>query len=59
MSILGVLIALIIVGVILYVVNRIPMDATIKLIANAIVLILVLIWVLQVFGLLPGHLRLT
>jgi uncharacterized membrane protein len=56
MSILGILIVLIIIGVILYVVNSvIPMDPKIKLIANVVVIIAVLIWLLQAFGLVDGR----
>lgn len=50
-----ILLLLIIIGVILYVVNAvIPMDSKIKLILNAVVIIFVLIWLLQAFGLV-GH----
>lgn len=51
MSILTILLVLIFVGVILYLINRyIPMDATIKNILNIAVIIVVIIWLLKVFG---------
>jgi hypothetical protein len=44
---------LIVVGVLLWLVNTyIPMDAKIKSILNAVVVICVVIWLLQVFGLI-------
>jgi uncharacterized membrane protein YhaH (DUF805 family) len=52
MSLLGVILILIVVGVVLYLVNNyLPMDIKIKKILNIVVVILVIIWVLQVFGL--------
>jgi hypothetical protein len=44
---------LIVIGVILWVVNTyIPMDATIKKILNVVVVLFVIFWLLQAFGLL-------
>jgi hypothetical protein len=44
--------ALIVVGVLLWLVNRfIPMQGTIKSIVNAVVVIAVVVWLLNVFGL--------
>ena len=55
MSLLTIVIVLIVVGVLLYVVNRyIPMDGKIKSILNAVVVIAVIVWLLQVFGLLSS-----
>ena len=43
---------LIVVGVLLWLVNRfIPMQATIKSILNAVVVIVVVLWILNIFGL--------
>jgi hypothetical protein len=48
-----VIIVLLVVGVLLWLVNTyIPMDGKIKSILNAVVVIAVVIWLLQVFGLL-------
>jgi hypothetical protein len=48
-----VLLVLIVVGVLLWLVNRfIPMQSTIKGILNGIVIIVVVLWLLQIFGLL-------
>lgn len=50
---INVLIALLVLGVILWLVNAfIPMDAKIKQIMNIVVVIAVIIWLLKVFGLL-------
>ena len=49
--ILSVLLTLVVVGVLLWLVNLIPMQSTIKSILNTIVVIIVVLWLLQVFGL--------
>ncbi len=52
MPLLQILIVLIVVGVLLWLVNRfIPMQGTIKSILNAVVVIGVVLWLLNVFGL--------
>jgi len=52
MPLLQIVIALIVVGVLLWLVDRfIPMQATIKSIVNAVVVIAVVVWLLNVFGL--------
>jgi hypothetical protein len=53
MPIIQVIIALIVVGVVLWLINTyIPMDAKIKGILNAVIVIAVIVWLLQVFGVL-------
>jgi hypothetical protein len=53
MPLIQVVLVLIVVGVILGLINRfIPMAGSIKSILNAIVVIAVVLWLLQVFGLL-------
>lgn len=55
MSLIGLLITLIVVGVILWLVNTyVPMDSKIKSIMNAVVVIVVILWLLSVFGVLPA-----
>ena len=52
MPLIQILITLIVVGVLLWLVNRfIPMASTIKSILNAVVVIGVVVWLLNVFGL--------
>jgi hypothetical protein len=52
MPLVQVLVVLIVVGVLLWLVNRfIPMAGTIKSILNAVVVIAVVLWLLNVFGL--------
>jgi hypothetical protein len=49
---LNILLTLIVVGVLLWLINRfIPMQGTIKSILNAVVVIVVVLWLLQTFGL--------
>jgi len=58
MPLVQILLLLIIVGVILSLINRyIPMAPSIKSILNAVVVIAVLIWLLNVFGLLSSNPR--
>ena len=53
MPLLQVVLALIVVGVLLWLVNRfIPMASSIKSILNAVVTIVVVVWLLNVFGLM-------
>jgi hypothetical protein len=51
MSLISLVVVLIVVGVLLWLVNTyIPMDSKIKSILNAVVVIAVVVWLLQVFG---------
>ena len=52
MPLLQVVVTLIVVGILLWLVNRfIPMQGTIKSILNGVVIIAVVLWLLNVFGL--------
>ena len=51
MPLIQLVLVLVVVGVVLWVINRyIPMQATIKRILNVVVVIVVIIWLLSVFG---------
>ena len=53
MPLIQVIVTLIVVGILLWLVNRfIPMQSTIKSILNAVVVFAVVLWLLNVFGLL-------
>jgi hypothetical protein len=53
MSLLTIIIVVLVVGVLLWLVNTyLPMDAKIKNILNAVVVIVLVVWLLKVFGLL-------
>lgn len=53
MSLINIVIILIVVGVLLWLVNNyIPMDSKIRSILNAVVVIIVILWLLQAFGVL-------
>lgn len=55
MPLLTILIVVIVVGVLLWLVNTyLPMDRKIKSILNAVVVIVLVIWLLQAFGLLDS-----
>jgi len=53
MPLMQVVITLIVVGVLLWLVNRfIPMQSTIKSVLNGVVVIAVVVWLINLFGLL-------
>ncbi|HYO95853.1 MAG TPA: Thivi_2564 family membrane protein [Polyangiaceae bacterium] len=53
MSLLSILLAIVVVGVLLWAVNNfIPMDSKVRSVLNAVVLILLIVWLLQAFGIL-------
>ncbi len=55
MPLLNLVVTLIVVGVVLYLINRfIPMASSIKTILNIVVVVAVCIWLLQVTGLWTG-----
>jgi hypothetical protein len=52
MPLINVVITLIVVGILLWLINRyIPMQGTIKGILNAVVVIAVVLWIVNIFGL--------
>jgi predicted membrane protein len=56
MSILSILLALVVAGVVLWLVNTyVPMDRKIKSILNVVVVILVILWLLNAFGVLSSQ----
>jgi len=53
MSLIGIVVVLVVVGVILWLINTyVPMAGAIKSLLNIVVFVVVLIWVLQVCGLI-------
>ena len=55
MSLVTIVIVLIVVGVLLWLINSyIPMDRKIKNILNAVVVIVLVIWLLKAFGLIDS-----
>lgn len=55
MPLVQVVIVLIVVGVLLWLINRfIPMAGSIKTILNAVVVIAVILWLLNIFGILSS-----
>lgn len=53
-DLISIVIALVLVGVALYIINLIPMDATIRKIIQIVVIVVVCLWVLQALGLWSG-----
>jgi len=55
MPLLNIIIGLVIVGVLLWLINRfVPMASSIKTILNIVVIVCVIIWVLGAFGIFTG-----
>jgi 1-acyl-sn-glycerol-3-phosphate acyltransferase len=53
MPLIQLVVVLVVVGVLLWLINNyIPMDGTIKKILNAVVVIVVILWLLSAFGIL-------
>lgn len=53
MTLISLVVTLVVVGVILWLINNyIPMDGNIKKILNAVVILVVILWLLTAFGLL-------
>ena len=53
MSLFTIIIVVVVVGIVLFLINRfIPMDAKIKQILNWVVIIILIIWLLNAFGVL-------
>lgn len=59
MPLLQIVMVLIVVGVLLWLVNLIPMQGTIKSILNGVVVIAVVLWLLNIFGIFTSlpHIR--
>jgi hypothetical protein len=59
MPLIQVVMALVVVGILLWLVNLIPMQGTIKSILNAVVVLFVVLWLLNVFGVITSlsHIR--
>jgi hypothetical protein len=52
MSLLSLIIAIVVVGILLWAVNSfIPMDAKVKTILNIVVIVILVVWLLSAFGL--------
>jgi len=49
-SLVGILLALLVIGLILYLINLLPVDAMIKNIAYVVVIIFIIIWLVQLLG---------
>jgi hypothetical protein len=56
MSLISILVALVIAGVVLWLINTyIPMDGKIKTILNVVVVVVVVVWLLSAFGILGNQ----
>ena len=55
MSILALIIGLVAVGIVLYCINKfVPMDQKIKTILNVVVILVLVVWLLQAFGVIDA-----
>jgi hypothetical protein len=52
-GLIGIIITLVVIGLVLYLIDLIPMDGAIKQIIRLIIILAVIIWLLRVFGLMP------
>ena len=55
MSLIGLVLVLVVVGVVLWLINSyIPMQSTIKKILNVVVVVVVILWLLSAFGVIDN-----
>lgn len=52
MTLIALVVLLLVIGVVLYLINLIPMDNTIRVIIRVLVILFVVLWLLQGFGVL-------
>ena len=52
---ISIILTLVIVGVVLYLLTLIPMDATIATVIRVVVVLFAIIWLVQSIGLIGGH----
>jgi len=51
-GLISIIVTLVVIGLVLYLIDLIPMDGTIKQIIRLIIIICVVVWLLQAFGLI-------
>jgi hypothetical protein len=52
MPVIGIILTIVVVGVVLWLVEKyVPMDSTVRYILRAVVIIILVVWLLKVFGL--------
>ena len=51
---ISLIVTLVIIGVVLYLLQLIPMDGTIKQIIHVVIILCVILWLLQAFGVVTG-----
>jgi uncharacterized membrane protein len=54
MSLVDLIIDLVVVGLVLYIISLLPIDAEVKRIIHIVVLVVICLWLLQAFGILHG-----
>ncbi len=54
MSLIGILVVIVVVGLLLWGAEQIPMDATVKRILQVVVVVALVLWLLKAFGLLSA-----
>jgi hypothetical protein len=53
MSLLSIIVALVVVGIVLYCINRfVPMQHTVKTLLNVVVILVLVVWILNAFGII-------
>ena len=60
MTILAIIIGIVVVGILLYVINKfVPMEGKIKSILNIVVVLALVVWLMRVFGIWAalGHMK--
>jgi type IV secretory pathway TrbL component len=58
MSLIYILVVIIVVGLLLWAAEQLPMDGTVRRILQVVVVVALVLWILQAFGLLHGVIHL-
>jgi len=53
------IVVLIVLGLLLYLVSLLPLDAVIKQIIHVLIILVAILWLLSVLGLIPAHAKLA
>ena len=57
MSLIGILVAIIVVGLLLWAAEQVPMSPPVRRILQVVVVVVLVLWLLQAFGLLDAGIR--
>jgi hypothetical protein len=57
MSLISIIVAIVVVGLLLWAAEQVPMSAPVKRVLQVVVVVVLVLWLLQAFGLLDAGIR--